>query len=271
MQFLTAIDPTTIRTDGRPSHVWVTTDEREKKGIFNESAAGGTEKPFPQWAYLSMLFGLYQREDVVGIEKSRQVFATTATLAYAFWVAAFHDNQKILLSKATLPEAEQLLEEKIRIPWGRMPPWLKDRFEIKDKPANLIRFRSTTTPRHNSSKSVIQAVAENAALRGLRGGTASLVIIDEAALQGNLSAMLRAAAPMAARIICLTSADGGEAGGEAFVAYFDCAPERKKHLKPIVIPKDDLRELPEAAVFDEEASGDQFVPLEEGDGSVGML
>lgn len=242
--FLTAIDPTTRRLDGRPSYVWVTTDEREKLE---------TEKPFPNWAYLSMMFGLFQRHNVCGIEKSRQVFATTATLAYAFWLCAFYSNQRVLLSKATQPEAETLLEDKIRAPFRRMPPWIQDALEITEKPAKSIRFRSSKMPPMRSTRSMILAVAQNAAVRSLRGGTASLVIIDEAALQDHLAAMLRAAAPMAARIICLTSADGGQAGGDAFVEYFECLPEKKKRLKPLTIPIDDTYEsghvpAPEATV-----------------------
>lgn len=238
------IDPTTKRLDGKPSSIWITTDEREE---FN------SEKAFPQWAYLKMMFGLFQREPVVGIQKSRQVFATTGTLGYAFHWAAFRKRQKVQLSKATREEAEILLEEKIRVPFTRMPPWIRDALEITDKPAGRISFRSTTTPRHESTRSVIEAVGQNAAVRSLRGGTASLVIIDEAALQDNLSAMLRAAAPMAARIICLTSADGGEAGGEAFVNYFECLPDKQKHLKPISLPFDDVKDLPEDWVHAEPA------------------
>lgn len=234
MAFLTAVDPTTEREDGKPSYVWMTRDERDENS---------PEKPFPNWYYLHAIFGLYQRERVVGIEKSRQVFMTTATLAYAFHKAAFMRGRKVLLSKATQVEAEALLEEKIRGPFRRMPPWIQEALEISERPAKRIRFRR--------SGSVIEAVAKNAAVRSLRGGTASLVVIDEAALQENLSAMLRAAAPMAAQIICLTSADGGEAGGEAFVKYFEADPEKKKRLKPLAIPRDDIADETEASVFTE--------------------
>lgn len=242
MSFLTAVDPTTERDDGKPSYVWTTMDER----------AEVSERPFPNWYYLHAVFGLYQREPVTGIEKSRQVFMTTATLAYTFHKCAFNKGKKALLSKANQDEAELLLEEKIRGPFRRMPPWIQDALEISERPAKRIRFRR--------SGSVIEAVAKNAAVRGLRGGTASLVVIDEAALQENLSAMLRAAAPMAAQIICLTSADGGEAGGEAFVSYFDAEPEKKKRLKPLAIPRDDIAEETEASVFAKPLR-DQKAPL----------
>ena len=252
MRFLTAIDPTTRRSDGRPSYVWITTDEREKDNL-----GANTEKPFPSWAYLAQMFALYNRHDMVGIEKSRQVFATTGTLAYAFHLGAFHKNQKIQLSKATQPEADELLYEKIRVPHSRMPPWLQQALEITPTPANRIRFRSTSVPRWPSTGSSISAVAQNAAVRGFRGGTSSLTIIDEAALQNNLSAMLRAAAPMAARVICLTSADGSEAGGEAFVKYFDCSDDRRKHLKPLAIPVDDFDESAEYDVSLEDRMKDE--------------
>jgi len=249
--FLTAIDPTTKRKDGKPSYVWVTTDEREK--------GDGSEKPFPTWAYLAQVFGLFNRHEVCGIQKSRQVFMTTATMAYAFHLAAFNRNQKVQISKATQEEAETLLYEKIRVPFSRMPPWLQEALEISDKPAKRISFRSTATPKLHSSRSVIEAVAQNAAASSLRGGTTSLLIIDEAALQDNLSAMLRAAAPMAARIICLTSADGAEAGGEAFVNFFECSPEAMKRLKPLPLLLDDLDKLHEYGVSSENWMRDESV------------
>ena len=251
IRFLTAIDPTTKRKDGKPSFVWVTTDEREK--------GEASEKPFPTWAYIGQVFGLFNRNDVCGIQKSRQVFMTTATLAYAFHLAAFHKNQKVQLSKATQEEAEILLEEKIRVPYSRMPPWIQEALEISDKPAKRISFRSTATPRVHSSRSTIEAIAQNAAVRSLRGGTTSLLIIDEAALQDQLSAMLRAAAPLAARLICLTSADGGETGGEAFVNFFECSPEAMKRLKPLPLPLDDLNEAHEYGVSAENWMRDESV------------
>lgn len=248
-RFLTAIDPTTTRTDGKPSYVWITTDEREK--------GPNSEKPFPAWSYLSSVFGLYNRHDICGVQKSRQVFMTTATLAYAFHMAAFNRNQKVQLSKATQEEAEDLLEQKIRVPFRRMPPWIQEALEISEKPAKRISFKSTLTPRLWSSRSTIEAVGQNAAVRALRGGTTSLLIIDEAALQEYFSAMLRASAAMAARIIALTSADGSEAGGEAFVNYFECLPEQMKRLKPLPIPRDDVDESHDYGVFEQHRVDDE--------------
>lgn len=217
ISFLTAVDPTSIRTDGKTNYVWNTTDEREK--------VDDPEKPFPNWLYLAVLFDLIERYAVVGIQKSRQAFATTSLMAYAFWECAFKRSRKTLVSKATLPEAQEIIEAKIRVPWGRMPPWLREVLWIDDKPANKIRFRN--------SGSVVIAVAQNAAVRTMRGVTASRVIVDEAAFQQFFDAMMRAALPMSASIVALTSADGGEVGGQAFMDHLGLNhPER---LKPLAL------------------------------------
>jgi len=231
--FLTAVDPTTIRTDGKTNYVWNTTDEREK--------INDPEKPFPTWLYLAALFWLMEKFSVLGVEKSRQVLATTAVLAFAFHEAAFKRSRKTLVSKATLPEAQEIIEAKIRVPWGRMPPWIREMLWIDDKPASKIRFP-------NSGSQII-AVAENAAVRTMRGVTASRVIVDEAAFQKFFDAMMRSALPMAASIVALTSADGGEVGGQAFIEHFSL--NNRERMTPFPIDFDSFQK-----------SGELFVPAE---------
>lgn len=231
MTFLTAQDPTTARLDGKANHVWLTTDEADK--------TGDPEKPFPNWVYLPVMFDFVKKYAVVGIEKSRQVLATTAILAFAFCECAFEKSRRTLVSKATLPEAQELIEAKIRIPWGRMPPWIREALWISDKPASKIRFRN--------SGSILQAVAENAAVRTMRGVTASRVIVDEAAFQKYLDAMMRAAIPMSAGIVALTSADGGEVGGQAFIQHFGL--DHRERMKPLEIDFERFQK-----------SGELFVP-----------
>lgn len=232
MGFLTAVDPTTIRTDGKTNYVWNTTDERDKIN---------PEKPFPNWLYLAVLFDLIDTYSVVGVEKSRQVLATTAIMAHTFHDAAFRRSRKTLVSKATLPEAQEIIEAKIRVPASRMPPWIRETLAIEDKPASKIRFPN--------SGSVIMAVAENAAVRTMRGVTASRVIVDEAAFQKFLDAMMRSALPMSASIVALTSADGGEVGGQAFIEHFGL--NNRERMAPLKI---DFQRF--------QKSGELFVPAE---------
>ncbi len=221
MLFLTARDPTLETRNGEPVAIWTTSDERER-----------TIKPFPNWQYVDVLFRLIDEcEGVLGIEKARQVFATTSILGKSFHECAV-DPVRIVLSKSTRDEASELLDVKIRQPYSRMPGWVRAAFPASDKPKDRIRFPGTN--------SVIQAVAQNAAVRAIRGISATRVIIDEAAFQGQLSAMFRAAMPMSASVIALTSADGNELGGQTFVEMFDL-DSREQHA-PLHLPSADLED-----------------------------
>ena len=228
MHYLTAVDPTSIRSDGRPSHVWVTTDE--VADVLNPGAKSAVEKPFPNWLYLHATFYLLENhkslgieKGIFGIEKARQVLMTTGILAWANWYCSFRQFRKGILSKITQPEAEDLLEAKIRIPYRRQPPWIREALHQTDKPRRQITYKN--------SGSLMQAVAENAAAGAMRGISASLVVVDEAAKQKNLDAMMRAALPMAAMVVALTSADGGELGGQSFIHHFSL--NDRKRMKPI--------------------------------------
>lgn len=235
MHYLLAVDPTSVRNDGEPSHVWVTTDE--VADVLNPGQKSAVEKNFPNWLYLAAVFYLLENfkafgieKGIFGIEKARQVLMTTGILAWSNWYCSFRPFRKAVLSKITQPEAEDLLEAKIRVPYRRQPPWLREALFQSDKPRRQITYKN--------SGSIMVAVAENAASGTMRGISASLVVVDEAAKQKHLDAMMRAALPMAAMIVALTSADGGELGGQSFIHHFSL--NDRKRMKPIKL---DLKRL----------------------------
>jgi hypothetical protein len=59
-------------------------------------------------------------------------------------------------------------------------------------------------------------VAQNAAVRAFKGNTATIVLVDEAAVQEFFGDMLQAAGPMARRIWAVTTAYHGNPGAEVF-------------------------------------------------------
>ena len=193
---------TGIDTDGTPV-VW-TRDERE-----------GRFRPYPNKEYLrELVHELYFGEEKVQIiEKSRQMLLTTSAVLLALHMIVTHEAQRILFSKVTEDESQEILKDKCRGPWERMPEWLRTEWPINKKPAGVVTATKTG--------STILALAENSADREVRGGGASWVIIDEAAYQGCTADIVSAAIPMARKITCISTPMAGSLGGEYLKSLID--------------------------------------------------
>ena len=101
-----------------------------------------------------------------------------------------------------------LLNDKVRGVHRRTPTWFQLALPLSMKPAQKAIAGRTG--------SEIVCVAQNAAVRAFKGNTASIVLIDEAAVQDYFEDMLRAAMPMAARIWAVTTAYHGNPGASTF-------------------------------------------------------
>jgi len=188
--FLTGTDP----LSNRP--IYWTKDERDKEAPV---------KCFPwYWEYLYHYIDLIHRLDLVVTQKSRQMFVTTATLGYMHWDCLFSENRRWLISKITEEDAIELLRDKIRYPYSRLPEWFQALYPASESPANRMDFPETG--------SYIRAVAENAAIGDMRGGTASGVLVDEAAFQREYEKIWHAANPMAAKILAVSTPEIGNPG-----------------------------------------------------------
>jgi hypothetical protein len=162
-------------------------------------------KPFPaHQEYVFHTVDWLFRYGLIFIHKSRQMYVSTLTLAYIMWHCMFVDARRWLISKVTEDEAKELLRDKIRFPYLHLPEWFKELYPATDKPEDRMVFGAT--------RSRILAVAENAAVRELRGGTASGLLVDEMAFQREAPQMWTAAQPMAARIIGVSTPNIGNPG-----------------------------------------------------------
>ena len=189
--FLTGVDPL---NDNRP--IYWTKDERDK---------ANPTKCFPwYWEYLYHFTDLIHRDGLVVVQKSRQMFVTTVTLGYILWDCLFGEARRWLISKITEDDAVELLRDKIRYPYGKLPAWFRELYPASESPANRMEFSGTD--------SYIRAVAENAAIGDMRGGTASGVLVDEAAFQREYQKIWNAANPMAAKIIAVSTPEIGNPG-----------------------------------------------------------
>lgn len=192
--FLTGRD-----VDGTP--MIVTQDEFDETVPFKAFPA---DKPY-LWALAAELFGPHQ---VVLIDKSRQMMVSTLIMLLAYWTILFKRGRKVFLSKQTLELAEMMLADKVRSVHSRTPSWFQEAMLLESTPKAIARATRTG--------SELICVGQNAAVRAFKGNTASIVIIDEAAVQEELENMLEAAQPMAARIWVPTTAFMGCPGATFF-------------------------------------------------------
>ena len=198
--FLTGVD-----TDGETPILW-TKDEGD---LFQSVKPFPRDKPHLK-EYLNDL--LFHR--VVFIEKSRQMMASTGVLLFALWDILFHRARRWVLSKSTEDEAEEMLRDKVRFPHSTLPEWVRKAHPISPRPMKEVKSLLTD--------SYILGGAQNVATAEARGGTASAVIVDEAAFQDEFEEIVGAVLPMASRLYALTTPNL-DIGGRAFLKYIDKA------------------------------------------------
>jgi hypothetical protein len=163
-------------------------------------------KPFPPKDYLKEYIRVLHNEDLVALDKSRQMMATTGAVLYADWTCRFGFGRKCYLNKNAVDEAEDILKDKVRFPFTQEPKWLQEVLPMSMTPKGRIYY-----PRTGSE---FIATDQNSYAAELRGNTASLVIVDESARNRKLRELVEAVLPMSPKLFLLTTADIGNAGAE---------------------------------------------------------
>ena len=184
--------------DGRPI-IW-TRDERDEK---EPAKAFPRDKP-----YLRRLVQRALEPEPLFVNKARQMIVSTTLMLLADWIARFHDNRNILVSKQKEGESETLIREKLRSVHTRMPQWLSEASPASRTPANMITYYNT--------QSTLRGVAQNFAIGEARGTTASVVLIDEAAFQEYTGQIIDAVMAMSSRLWVVTTPRVSGAGAHVF-------------------------------------------------------
>ena len=151
---------------------------------------------------------------IVLLDKCRQMMASWTTLLYIDWECRFRLARRWLVSKVTEDDAVEILTDKVRFSHSMLPTWVRTEIPVISSPQVQNTYPKTG--------SYIMAVAENTADRECRGGTASGILIDEAARQRYFSSVIAAAQPMASRIIGITTADIGNVGARTYKMLLSC-------------------------------------------------
>jgi hypothetical protein len=192
--------------EGRPI-IWTKDERDEVKGV----------RPFPaSKVYLRELVNLFYDDAHrnIALDKCRQMYVSTIILAVLDWWCRFRPNRSMVVSKITEQQAVKLINDKIRDGVeANLPKWVRAVLPQDDAPAGIIRYPKNTA---GGGGSTIEAVAENAAKGAVRGGTISIMMLDEAAFQDETGDIIAAAMPAAVRVWVPSSPYLGTAGGTTF-------------------------------------------------------
>lgn|SRR5512138_133140 len=177
-------------------------------------------KPLPaDWEYLSRVcYYFFQLPpwEPLWVDKTRQLMISTLALLTGAWFCAFIPQRRFLVSKNTEDEAKGLLERKVADVFERMPEWVKESIPVALS-GNRIDFPNT--------KSEIIGCTANAAERQARGGTASILLIDEAAFQADLPSLYSSALTMCPKIWVVSTNTYGNPGADLFSTTCKSATE----------------------------------------------
>lgn len=219
--FLTARDP-----ENNQPLIWTVDEANEIDPV----------RPFPaQEEYLrEVVYELWGPQRELYIDKVRQKYVSTICCLALWWYGAHVEEREIIVSKLKEEAAVKLINDKIRTPWRRLPPWAQQLLPMTAEPARIITFPKTG--------STITAVAQNFAEGDGRGVTGSVVLVDEAAYQDAFRGIRQAILPMRGRIWAVTTPNIGNDGAA--------------HFKELVFegrPKTAIGELEEVSVEESEA------------------
>jgi hypothetical protein len=163
-----------------------------------------TGNPFhliPEKEYIRDLCDLFMTENLLAIEKSRQMMVSWWAMGVALWYTMFYPGRRTFIMSKKEKDANAMIE-RIKIMYERLPEAIRKQYPA-DKPFtyNQIRFGKTN--------SVIQGVPQGP--DQVRQYTASLIIMDEAAFQEQAErtySALRPALVGGGKLIVISTPDG---------------------------------------------------------------
>lgn len=186
-----------------PPLIWTSDPKDPEMGI----------KPLPDYAYLRLFIHDLHTHNFILLDKCRQMMASTAVLLYIDWLCKFRDARRCVWCKRTEDEAIEMLEDKIRVVHRRLPDWIKLAMPLRDKPAKKLIYPKTG--------SYILAANETVAKGAGRGGTASVVGIDEGAYTDRFGEVVSAVQPMCEKLIGITTANVSGPGARIYKLLID--------------------------------------------------
>jgi hypothetical protein len=186
---------------------------------------GGAWVPFALWPEQRRVAGLLQDKRLVVALKARQLGLTWLVLAFALWLMLFHPIALILLFSRRDDEAVDLLKNRLRGMYDRLPEWLKARSVVVD---NDHEFQLS-----NGSRALAFPTTAGDSY------TADLAVVDEADLVPDLDRLMRAVKPTIdnprGRMVLVSRADKAKPLSP-FKRIYQAAREGKTEWTPVFLP-----------------------------------
>jgi len=151
---------------------------------FDEHDGEHPYKLFPQKEYIRDLCDLFVTEDLLLIEKSRQMMATWTVCALALWFTMFREVTRTFVMSKKEKDADAIID-RIKSIYERLPEGIKKKYPADDFTYLNIKW--------SKSNSIIQGLAQGP--DQIRQYTASLVIMDEGAFQAKAAKTWEAIRP----------------------------------------------------------------------------
>ncbi len=177
---------------------------------------------FDLYEFQEKVLKIYQNQEYVIINKSRQLGISTLVSAYSLWMMLFNKDKNVLVVATTQSTAKNMVT-KVRFAYQNLPTWLK----IGHTEDNRLSLRLT-----NGS----QIKAVSAAGDATRSEAVSLLVIDEAAFIDRIEEIFTAAQQTLAtggRCIALSTPNGI---GNWFHKTYTKAQKKENNFTPVSLP-----------------------------------
>lgn len=163
------------------------------------------ESPFnliPRKQYIQDICDIFQTEDLIAIEKTRQMMASWIMCALALWYTMFTEGRRTFIASKKEKDANALID-RIKIIYERLPQQLKDEY-----PRDPEKYLETKWSKRSA---VIQGIPQGP--DQVRSYTSNLIIGDEASFQDQVEKMFEAAQPSiqgGGKFVLLSTPNGRE-------------------------------------------------------------
>ena len=165
----------------------------------------GLDSPFnliPEKEYIQDICDIFVTEDLIALEKTRQMMASWIFCALALWHTMFVEGRRTFISSKKEKDANALID-RIKVMYERLPQEFKDKY-----PRDQDKYLEVKWSKRSS---IIQGIPQGP--DQLRSYTSTLIIGDEASFQDKMEKMLEASQPSlqgGGKFVLLSTPNGRE-------------------------------------------------------------
>jgi hypothetical protein len=166
----------------------------------------GLKSPYnliPKKEYIHDICDVFQTEDLIAIEKTRQMMASWIFCGLALHDTMFKEGRRTFLISKKEKDANALID-RCKLIYSRLPPLFTEKY-TRD-PEKYLEMK------WSKRNSILQGVPEGA--DQVRSYTSSLIIMDEASFQDKVEKVIESAQPSLAgggKLIVISTPNGREA------------------------------------------------------------